>query len=151
MTIDLNTISNVLSRARGQLSGPGAPMYLNHEQKRAWRDGFNFCIETFVQTALHVTRELVLEQEMREDREAAADPSYDRIDHLMYREERWGLSPAERQELRGDHKRLRAAEKAGRRPKVDPKQHIVVFHGEHTGKMNRITQIEPEVNRENRE
>lgn len=148
MIIDLNTISNVLTRARVQLKGGGAPMYLNHEQKRAWRDGFDYCIETFVQTALHVTRELVAEQEARDDRDAAADPSYDRIDHLLYRWERWGLSTDEANELRADHKRLRALEKAHRRAKVDPKRQVVVFHGQNTGKLKVLPQTEAEVNRE---
>lgn len=148
MIIDLNSVSHVLNRARGELKGGPAPMYYNHEQKRAWRDGFDYCIETFVQTALAVTRQLVADQEAKEDRAAVADPSYDRIDHLLYRAEHWGLSPAENRELREDHKRLRALEKAHQRAKVDPKRQVVVFHGQNTGKLKVLPQTGTEVNRE---
>lgn len=148
MTIDLNTISNVLNRARRQLKGGPAPFYYNHEQKKAWLDGFNYCIETFVQAALQVTRELAAEQQSKEDREAVADPFYDWIDHLLWKAYEHQVTPDERAELHEDHKRLRALEKSHRRAKVDPKQQIVVFHGQHTGKLARITQQEQEVNRE---
>lgn len=148
MIIDLNTISDVLNRARAQLTGGRAPLYLNHEQKQAWKEGFEYCVETFVQTALHVTRELVAERDAKDDRAAVADPSYDRIDHLLWKAYEHQVTPEERAELHEDHKRLRAAEKSHQRAKVDPKQHIVVFHGQNTGKLTAITQPGAEVNRE---
>lgn len=146
MSTDLLTVSNILQRARTKLQGCRSPIYYSIGEATAWRAGFKFCVETFVQAALAETRELVHSEQMREDRAAAADPSYDRIDHLIYREEEYGLSPGERRELREDHKRLRAAEKALRRPKVDPNQEVVLFHGERTGKLTAITQVEQEVN-----
>lgn len=145
MIIDLNSISRVLNRARYDLKGGGAPVYYNHEQKQAWRDGFNYCIETFVQTALAVTRQIVAEQDDKDAQAAVADPSYDRIDHLLYRAERYGLTEDERREVFADHKRLRTLEKKARRlhAKVDPTQQVIVYTGNHTPTHSLII-IDPE-------